>query len=125
MRSSKLRRCKSGHCLRPSRDCDACSKHAWTNADARNTPQILRLLATFRIGQVEHAIGQTHHLGVLSVDAIKHRVRCAIERRPPKRDLTLYPYLPSATVDTTDAGNSLSLLRQPALVRQAGIGRSV
>ena len=51
--------------------------------------QVLRLLETFSIGQVEQAIGQAHHLGVLGFDAIKHLVLCAIERRPPKLDLTL------------------------------------
>jgi hypothetical protein len=84
--------------------------------------QVLRLLETFSIPQVEQAIGQAHHLGVLSFDAIKHLLLCAIERRPPKLDLTLYPYLPSATVGTTDAGSYLSLLSQPALVMQPGVG---
>jgi hypothetical protein len=87
--------------------------------------QVLRLLETFSIGQVEQAIGQAHHLGVLGFDAIKHLVLCAIERRPPKLDLTLYPYLPSTTVGITDAGNYLSLLSQPAPVKQTDNGGRV
>lgn len=82
--------------------------------------QVLRLLETFSIEQVEQAIGQAHGLGVLSFDAIKHLVLCAIEQRPPKLDLTLYPYLPSATVGMTDAASYLSLLSGPVI--QPGMG---
>lgn len=85
----------------------------------------MRLLETFSIGQVEQAIGQAHHLGVLGFDAIKHLVLCAIERRPPKLDLTLYPYLPSTTVGTTDAGSYLSLLSQSVPVTRANSRGSV
>jgi transposase len=83
--------------------------------------QVLRLLETFSIAQVEQAIGQAHGLGVLSFDAIKHLVLCAIERRPPKLDLTLYPYLPSASVGMTDAADYLSLLSSPAAVIQQNV----
>jgi transposase len=78
--------------------------------------QVLRLLETFSIAQVEQAIAQAHRLGVLSFDAIKHLVLCAIEQRPPKLDLTLYPYLPSASVGMTNAADYLSLLGQPAAI---------
>jgi hypothetical protein len=37
-------------------------------------------------------------------------VLCRLERRPPKLDLTLYPYLPRATVATTSARAYLALL---------------
>ena len=84
--------------------------------------QVLRLLETFSIRQVEHAIGQAHGLGVLSVDAIKHLVLCSIEQRPPKLDLTLYPYLPSASVGMTDAADYLSLLGHPAAVITQSVG---
>lgn len=57
---------------------------------------------------------------MLGFDAIKHLVLCAIEQRPPKLDLTLYPYLPSATVGMTDAASYLSLLSHP--VTQQGMG---
>ena len=33
-------------------------------------------------------------LGAIGFDAVKHLVLCRIERRPPKLDLTAYPYLP-------------------------------
>jgi hypothetical protein len=48
-------------------------------------------------------------------------VLCAIERRPPKLDLTLYPYLPSASVGMTDAADYLSLLSYPAAVIQQNV----
>ena len=83
--------------------------------------QVLRLLETFSIAQVEQAIAQAHRLGVLSFDAIKHLVLCAIEQRPPKLDLTLYPYLPSASVGMTNAADYLSLLGQPAAIIQQSV----
>ena len=39
--------------------------------------------------------------GVIGFDAVKHLVLCRIERRPPRLDLKIYPYLPQATVATT------------------------
>jgi hypothetical protein len=49
-------------------------------------------------------------LGAIGYDAVKHLVLCRLERRPPKLDLTLYPYLPRATVATTSAKAYLALL---------------
>lgn len=80
--------------------------------------QVLRLLETFSIAQVEQAIVQAHRLGVLRFDAIKHLLLCAIEQRPPKLDLTLYPCLPSASVGMTNAADYLSLLSEPTGVIQ-------
>jgi hypothetical protein len=51
---------------------------------------------------------------VISFDAVKHLVLCRIERRPPRLNLQLYPYLPQATVATTRAENYLSLLARAA-----------
>ncbi|MFI4941449.1 MAG: IS21 family transposase, partial [Burkholderiales bacterium] len=53
--------------------------------------QVLRLLELFTINEVERAIKQAIGLGVIGFDAIKHLILCAIEQRPPKLDLTLYP----------------------------------
>jgi hypothetical protein len=41
---------------------------------------------------------------------VKHLMLCRIERRPPRLDLTVYPYLPRATVATTSAGIYMDLL---------------
>ena len=43
-------------------------------------------------------------------DAIKHLVLCRVERRPPRLDMTIYPYLPKATVATTSARDYMGLL---------------
>jgi hypothetical protein len=48
--------------------------------------------------------------GAIGFDAVKHLVLRRIERRPPRLDLTIYPYLPRATVATTLATSYLDLL---------------
>jgi len=73
--------------------------------------QVLRLLENFSQAQVEQAIKQAIGLGVVSFDAIKHLILCAIERRPAKLDLALYPYLPNASVKSTEPRSYLSLLQ--------------
>jgi transposase len=84
--------------------------------------QVLRLLEHFSMAQVEHAIKQAIGLGALGFDAIKHLILCAIEQRPIKLDLTLYPYLPSASVGTTQPQAYLSLLHMPKASQQAAVG---
>jgi hypothetical protein len=37
-------------------------------------------------------------------------VLCRIERRPPRLDMAIYPYLPRATVTTTSARSYMELL---------------
>jgi len=39
-------------------------------------------------------------------------VLCRIERRPPRLDLSIYPYLPRAEVATTSASAYMGLLTQ-------------
>ena len=72
--------------------------------------QVLRLLENFNATQVEQAIKQALGCGTISFDAIKHLILGAIERRPAKLDLTLYPYLPRACVKSTETRSYLSLL---------------
>jgi transposase len=76
----------------------------------REYVQILRLLETFRLEDVHGAVRQALRLGAIGFDAVKHLVLCRIERRPPKLDLTLYPYLPRAQVATTSAKAYMALL---------------
>lgn len=73
--------------------------------------QVLRLLENFSQAQVEHAIKQALHLGAIGFDAIKHLILCAIERRPAKLDVTIYPYLPATSVKSTEPRAYLSLLQ--------------
>jgi hypothetical protein len=37
-------------------------------------------------------------------------VLCWAERRPPRLDMTIYPYLPKSTVATTSVGSYMALL---------------
>ncbi len=79
-------------------------------AGKREYVQVLRLLESFRLEDVEHAIGDAIRLGAIGFDAIKHLVLCRIERRPPRLNLDVYPYLPRARVETTSAKSYMSLL---------------
>jgi hypothetical protein len=79
-------------------------------AGKREYVQVLRLMETFRLTEVEAAIRDALKLGAIGFDAVKHLVLCRIERRPPRLDLDLYPYLPRARVATTLAGSYMSLL---------------
>ena len=56
------------------------------------------------------AIREAIARGAIGFDAVKHLVLCRIERRPPRLDLTVYPYLPRATVATTSARTYMDLL---------------
>ena len=81
----------------------------------REFVQVLRLLEVFRLDDVLAGIREAIARGVIGFDAVKHLVLCRIERRPPRLDLRVYPYLPQATVATTMAKTYLSLLAGVAL----------
>ena len=68
----------------------------------REYVQVLRLLETFEMAHVHGAIKYALGHGTIGYDAIKHLVLCRIEKRPPRLDLDVYPYLPRAQVETTD-----------------------
>jgi transposase len=76
----------------------------------REYVQVLRLMETFRPADVEAAVKEALRLGAIGVDAVKHLLLCRIERRPPRLDLELYPYLPRAEVATTSPGSYMALL---------------
>jgi len=67
----------------------------------REYVQVLRLLETFEMALLHGAIKQALGLGAIGYDAVKHLVLCRIERRPPRLDMEIYPYLPKAVVETT------------------------
>jgi len=79
-------------------------------AGKREYVQVLRLLETFEIEHVHGAIRQALELGAIGYDAVKHLVLCRIERRPPRLDLDIYPYLPRARVETTNPASYMSLM---------------
>ena len=76
----------------------------------REYVQVLRLLETFELNDLHGAIRDALHLSAISFDAIKHLLLCRIERRPPKLDLDIYPYLPRAQVATTSVASYMNLL---------------
>jgi len=76
----------------------------------REFVQVLRLLETFRQDDVVAGIRGAMARGAIGFDAVKHLMLCRIERRPPRLDLTVYPYLPRATVATTSARTYMDLL---------------
>ena len=77
----------------------------------REFVQVLRLMEAFRIDDVTAAVRDAITRGAIGFDAIKHLVLCRIERRPPRLDMTIYPYLPRATVATTSAKAYMDLCR--------------
>lgn len=76
----------------------------------REFVQVLRLMEAFRSQEVAAAVRDAIAQGAIGFDAIKHLVLCRIERRPPRLDMTVYPYLPKATVATTSARSYMELL---------------
>jgi len=76
----------------------------------REYVQVLRLLERFEMAVLHGAVRDALQMGAISFDAIKHLVLCRIERRPPRLDLDVYPFLPNTTVATTSARSYMSLL---------------
>ena len=71
---------------------------------------MLRLMEVFKIDDVASGVRDAIVRGAAGFDAVKHLVLCRIERRPPRLDMTIYPYLPKATVATTSARSYMELL---------------
>ena len=81
-----------------------------SKAGKREFVQVLRLLETFAMADVEAGVKSALERGTIGFDAVKHLVLCRIERRPPRLDMTVYPYLPKAHVAATSAGDYMTLL---------------
>jgi len=80
----------------------------------REFVQVLRLMEEFKIEDVTAAVRDAIARGAIGFDAVKHLVLCRIERRPPRLDMTIYPYLPRATVATTSVKAYMALCRGAA-----------
>ena len=80
----------------------------------REFVQVLRLMEAFAIEEVTAAVREAIARGAIGFDAVKHLVLCRIERRPPRLDMTVYPYLPQAHVAMTSAKAYLGLLEGAA-----------
>ncbi len=79
-------------------------------AGRREYVQVLRLLETFDLADLHVAVKTALRMGAIGFDAIRHLVLCQVERRPPKLDLDVYPYLPRASVGTTSAASYMCLI---------------
>ena len=79
---------------------------------SREYVQVLRLMETFALAEVTHAIEDALMLGAISFDAVRHLLLCRIERRPPRLDMENYPHLPLAQVRTTQAADYMTLLAE-------------
>ncbi len=76
----------------------------------REYVQVLRLMETFTMEDVAGGIKQAINMGAIGYDAIKHLVLCRIEKCPPKLGSHIYPFLPKATVGTTNPDSYMSLM---------------
>ena len=79
-------------------------------AGRREYVQVLRLMETFDLDEVHGAVKTALRMGAIGFDAIKHLVLCRVEKRPPRLDLDVYPYLPRAHVAQTSAASYLCLM---------------
>jgi hypothetical protein len=76
----------------------------------REFVQVLRLMEVSPLDDVAAAARDAIARGAIGFDAVKHLILCRIERRPPRLDMTIYPYLPRAHVTMTSARTYMSLL---------------
>ena len=80
----------------------------------REYVQVLRLLELFNLPDLHAAVKQALQMGAIGFDAVKHLVLCRVERRPPRLDLDVYPYLPKARVEKTSAAAYMCLISEDA-----------
>ena len=78
-------------------------------AGKREYVQVLRLLERFDLDVLHLAIRDALRMGAISFDAVKHLVLCRVERRPPRLDLDVYPFLPRTNIATTSAASYMAL----------------
>jgi len=67
-------------------------------------------LEAFDFDDLHAAVKAALRMGAVGFDAVKHLVLCRVEKRPPKLDLDVYPYLPRATVARTSAASYMCLV---------------
>ena len=65
---------------------------------SREYVQVLRLMESFDLLEVTHAVEHALQLRTISFDAVRHLLLCPIDRRPPRLDMANYPHLPMAQV---------------------------
>jgi hypothetical protein len=72
----------------------------------------------FQQYQVEQAVTQALGLGAISFDVVKMLLLARLENRPARLDLSFYPYLPAASVGTTDPRAYLELITGTGLTQE-------
>ena len=106
----------AGSCPKPSWCSAACWRRAWARRAGGNGSRCCGCWRCSAPRRSQAGVGEALRLGAIGFDAVKHLVLCRIERRPPRLDLEVYPYLPRAQVATTSARAYLALLaRGPAM----------
>ncbi|TDE32701.1 transposase, partial [Antarcticimicrobium sediminis] len=80
----------------------------------REYVQVLRLLESFGMDDLHAAVKKALKLGTVGFDAVKHLALCQVEKRPPRLDLDVYPYLPRANVEMTSAASYMALVSEAA-----------
>ncbi len=80
------------------------------NRGKREFIQVLRLMEVFPEAAVAAAVTDAIKLGAPGFDAVKQLILCRIEQRPPRLDVTAYPYLPKASVGLTRAADYAALM---------------
>lgn len=88
-------------------------------AGKREFIAVLRLCESHAQADVEWAVSRALDLGAISFDAVKMIVLAKLERRPVRLDMSLYPYLPRATVRATKPGDYMQLVSAPSAVGAA------
>jgi hypothetical protein len=89
---------------------------------SREYIQVLRLLETFALEVVTHAVEDALRMSTISFDAVRHLVLCRIERRPQRLDLARCEFLsrkenvllPSNSTSSTQCRASASSPSGPA-----------
>src|ERR1700716_2075157 len=70
----------------------------------------------------KQAVSEALRLSAISFDAVKMLLLARLENRPARLDLTVYPYLPAATVGTTDPRAYLGLIANAGSMRATAGG---
>ena len=76
----------------------------------REFVQVLRLMEVFPLDDVAAAARDAIARGAIGFDAVRRLILRHIEPRPPRLDMTIYPYLLRAHVTMTSARTYMSLL---------------
>lgn len=79
-------------------------------AGRREYVQVLRLMERFDMQIVHRALREALRRRAISFDAIRHLVLCQVERRPPRLDMSQYPFLPRTHIQTTQPAAYAGLL---------------